>query len=156
MLTEAEAKARLAFTLASTSEPTLSDADLVELLAESKLFEFWEASTAYVVGDVVQPTTPNGHRYLCVYEGTTGASEPTWPEYREGQVSDGTAIFQELGPANLQQWDLRRAAHLGWLHKAAKVAADYTFSVDGQSFSRSHQYDHCLEMARRFQPVTVA
>src|ERR1700723_3613235 len=41
----------------------------------------WLASTAYLVGEYVQPTATggNGHLYRCTVAGTTSATEPTWP-----------------------------------------------------------------------------
>jgi len=156
MLTEAQATARLSFMTASTSEPILSSNDLAELLAETKRFNFWTASTAVVVGAIYQPTTANGHRYVCVRDGMTGATQPTWPLSRDGRVSDGTATWQEAGPQFAEQWDLQRAAYWGWHHKAAMIAGDYNFSVDGQSFSRDQAVGHCLAMAAQFAPVVIA
>ena len=156
MLTEAEATARLTFMVAASSEPTLSETDLAELLAETKRFNFWAASTAVVVGAVYQPTTANGHRYVCVRDGMTDTTQPTWPTRRDGRVSDGTAMWQEAGPQYAEQWDLQRAAHWGWMHKAAMIAGDYNFSVDGQSFSRDQAVEHCLAMAAQFAPVVIA
>lgn len=48
-------------------------------------------------------------------------------------------------------WDLRAAAAEGWRRKAGKVAGDYTFSTDGQSFSRSDMYAHCMEMSKQYR-----
>jgi hypothetical protein len=54
----------------------------------------WQASTAYSVGDVVQPTTPNGRRYRCSTPGTSNASEPTFPTVGIGStVVDGTCVW---------------------------------------------------------------
>ena len=41
----------------------------------------WQASTAYLAGEYVQPTTAggNGHLYRCTTAGTTHAAEPAWP-----------------------------------------------------------------------------
>lgn len=40
----------------------------------------WQASHAYVVGDLVQPTTPNGHAYRAEHAGTSDPTEPaSWP-----------------------------------------------------------------------------
>ena len=38
----------------------------------------WVASTQYNLGDIVIPTSPNGHFYRCVTPGIGGA-EPPWP-----------------------------------------------------------------------------
>lgn len=56
---------------------------------------YWQASTAYGIGDYVLPTTPNGRLYKCTTAGTTGAAEPTWPTTDGGTVNDGTAVWEE-------------------------------------------------------------
>ena len=57
----------------------------------------WAASTAYAVGDYVQPTTPNSHYYRCTVAGTSGATEPgTWPT-TGGTVADGTITWEDQG-----------------------------------------------------------
>ncbi len=57
----------------------------------------WAGSTANVIGDLAVPTTPNGRYYRCVTGGTTDSSEPTWPVTAEGQVTDGTVVWEEAG-----------------------------------------------------------
>jgi hypothetical protein len=59
----------------------------------------WAASTAYSLGDFVEPTTPNGFRYKCISAGTTSGTQPTWPTTLDGTVTDGTA-----------EWECRRKA----------------------------------------------
>ncbi len=39
----------------------------------------WAAATAYAVGQVVIPGTPNGFLYRCVVAGTSAGAHPTWP-----------------------------------------------------------------------------
>jgi hypothetical protein len=51
----------------------------------------WTASTAYLVGDVVKPTTPNGFIYECTTAGTSGGTQPTWATTAGATVNDGTA-----------------------------------------------------------------
>ena len=38
----------------------------------------WVASTAYIVGDVVLPSTASDKFYVCSVAGTSGTTEPTW------------------------------------------------------------------------------
>src|SRR3984885_6978697 len=60
----------------------------------------WQASTAYLVGEYVQPTVTggNGHLYRCIAAGTTQATEPTWPLTENATVTDGGVTWQELTP----------------------------------------------------------
>ena len=64
----------------------------------------WEATHAYAVGDMVQPTDWQddgfvGFYYICTTAGTTAGTEPTWPT-ASGQgsyVTDGTVVWQHAG-----------------------------------------------------------
>jgi hypothetical protein len=59
----------------------------------------WAASTAYNVGDVVRPTTGNGHLYRCTVAGTSHSAEPTWSTVPQREVSEGggTVKWVEVG-----------------------------------------------------------
>lgn len=48
----------------------------------------WLAETAYVVGDVVAPTTKNAYHYECTTAGTSHTAEPTWPTTVGGTIAD--------------------------------------------------------------------
>jgi hypothetical protein len=60
----------------------------------------WLSSTAYLVGEYVQPTATggNGHLYRCVVAGATQAAEPAWPLAENATVTDGGVTWQELTP----------------------------------------------------------
>ena len=53
----------------------------------------WTATTAYVLTDYVEPTTPNTHSYECIVAGTTAGTEPIWPTTDELTVVDGTVTW---------------------------------------------------------------
>lgn len=53
----------------------------------------WAATTAYSLGDFVEPTTVNGLRYECTTDGTSGESEPTFPTAPGQTVADGSAVW---------------------------------------------------------------
>jgi len=55
----------------------------------------WATGTAYVAGDIVIPSTPNGKLYVAITSGTShGSTEPTWTTtlYDE-QPADGTVTW---------------------------------------------------------------
>jgi hypothetical protein len=64
----------------------------------------WQASHAYVLGDVVVPTAglENGFRYECTTAGTSGGSQPTWKTTEGDTNTDGTAV-----------WTCKLGGHLG-------------------------------------------
>lgn len=53
-------------------------------------------STAYVVGNVYVPATPNDHWYMCTVAGTSNSSAPTF-NTSGGTFTDGGATFQDMG-----------------------------------------------------------
>lgn len=55
----------------------------------------WSASTAYSLNDIRRPTQPNrnGYCYKVTTAGTTGASEPTWPQEYGQTVTDGSVVW---------------------------------------------------------------
>ena len=56
-------------------------------------------STAYDVGDIYAPATPNNHIYACTVAGTSAGTPPTFTT--DGTTfADGTATFIDLGTVN--------------------------------------------------------
>jgi len=62
---------------------------------------FWQATTAYSVGETIMPTSGNlnGRMYRCSTSGTSGGTEPIWPTTTGGTVADGTAVWTEMTPS---------------------------------------------------------
>lgn len=56
----------------------------------------WDNATAYSLGDLAEPVTPNGFKYKITTAGTSGASEPTWPTTIGATVIDGTCVWECL------------------------------------------------------------
>lgn len=48
-------------------------------------------------------------------------------------------------------WDLNAAAAEGWRRKAAKVAGEFGFAADGQTFQRHQAHAMCLAMEERYR-----
>lgn len=59
----------------------------------------WTAATAYATGDERKPTQPNrnGFRYKATTGGTTGGTEPTWPQEIGVTVTDGGVVWNCVG-----------------------------------------------------------
>jgi hypothetical protein len=62
----------------------------------------WAATTAYSVGDVVQPTTSNGRFYVCKTAGTSDAVEPefeapVYPDVTVDDLDDDTVVWEYGG-----------------------------------------------------------
>lgn len=51
-------------------------------------------------------------------------------------------------------WDLDAAAAAGWEIKAGRVASEFAFSEDGQSFRREQVHAACLNMAKLYRRGT--
>ncbi|MDP9439665.1 MAG: hypothetical protein M3P49_13160 [Actinomycetota bacterium] len=54
-------------------------------------------STAYALGAIVRPTTPNGNRYVVTVAGTSGTTEPAFPTAPGSTVVSGTVTFKQAG-----------------------------------------------------------
>lgn len=57
----------------------------------------WQASTSYLLGDLVKPTTSSNIYYEAVQAGTSDITEPLWPGDTVTQVTDNTVIWQGSG-----------------------------------------------------------
>lgn len=57
----------------------------------------WEALRSYVLGARRHPVTPNGFVYVCSQAGTSGASEPTWPQVIGGRLMSITVTVHGTG-----------------------------------------------------------
>jgi len=57
----------------------------------------WQASTAYSVGQMISPSSANGHFYQCTVAGTSAATAPaSWPT-DGSSFTDGTVTWQDMG-----------------------------------------------------------
>lgn len=68
----------------------------------------WNAERTYEAGWFVRPTSPAMLRFECTSAGTSGTSEPTWPEIAGGAVADGSVVWTARsateGPQLFQDW----------------------------------------------------
>jgi len=84
----------------------------------------WVASTAYSLGTVVRPITPNGFWYQCETAGTSGSSAPTWPTTDQSTVTDGTVT-----------WRAKRYYQVPLLIGESSGASGFNFHLEGKSAS---------------------
>lgn len=149
-----DARSQLAFEIQASIPPVLTETettgDLDKILAKCKRASVWVANTTYAVNDRIIPITRNGHRFICVRAGTSGATEPTWTEANYSNVGDGTVLWEEDG-IEYDLWDMGRAIHEGWKLKKSKAVV-YIGSDDGLE----QVYQHCAEMELQTRPVMVA
>lgn len=84
-----------AMTLASTAN------DATYTFDQFGTYTTWGVNTVKVLGDIVVPTTANGHKYICVNAGQTHTTtEPTWGTAKNSEVTDGvvdTITWKEYG-----------------------------------------------------------
>lgn len=81
----------------------------------------WVASTAYVLNDYVQPTTPNNNfTYKCTTAGTSGGSQPAWPTTAGGTVADGGAVWTAVA-FDYEYNDAMAAANHNFFDKSVRT-----------------------------------
>lgn len=153
------ARARLERMVAHDQAPTLSSAEIDDLLLMAQRpdadgyvpYSAWRASTVYTQWQYRIPTVNNGHYYTVTTAGTSAASEPVWPTASGATVVDGGVTWRESGSYLwTPTYNLKAAAAEGWRLKAGKVASHYAISADGASAQRQQMYEHCLRMAEQF------
>lgn len=134
------------------STPALDVDELGAILDDCQLASFWLTATAFIFADVVMPTVKNGHRYVCVKGGQSGAIEPVWPTRDGAEITDGTVTWKEDGLDYVNVFDIRAAAHQAWTVKEAK--ATELFDAGNQHLSQIAE--RCRQMAERFEPLDIA
>lgn len=135
------------------------------ILARHKRAELWSAATVYQLGAAVIPTVANrnGRRYGLTRftdvatDQQTGTTEPSWPDGREAQVTDGHVVWEEAGnDYGGVLWDFTAAARDGWSLKASKATPGVDFQdAAGLAIKGGQLYDHCIEQSNRFVPAYV-
>lgn len=87
----------------------------------------WAALTAYSVGQIVIPATPNGLLYICVVAGTSGASGPTFTTVVGNTTTDGSVTWSCLG----ESITVYSSANAQWT--SSTFSAAYGVIYDAQS-----------------------
>src|SRR5690348_11303613 len=155
-LTLAEAREQVKTNCSATTDPTLSDPEVEALLVATVRGSAWVTDTAYTVGQVVIPTTRNGHAYRVLQAGTSGATEPGWSLLPGGVVSDGsTLLYAEIGPDWGELYDLRRATYQAFRLKLSKASTYLTVGGDGQTVNLQQIVQNLEGNARRWAPLEI-
>ena len=64
------------------------------VVRDGKWARNWTVNTAYLVGDIVTPTTDNGKYFECTTAGTSHATtEPTWDTVTGHTTPDNTVVW---------------------------------------------------------------
>jgi hypothetical protein len=99
------------------------------------------ASGSYTQGQVVMPTTLNGHLYMDVTAGTnaSGGSQPTWCTAKDCQVTDGGITWQEMAQDSMAFGDVGAPGTIcdtcavgganDWLQTTVQTVTDTTHLV---------------------------
>lgn len=108
----------------------------------------WAPSRTYSAGTIVTPTTPNGHTYRAMNDGTSGNMEPSpWPVTTGGTVVETGATpqitWQENGNAVYEQPD-EQIEYAG--STALTIRANFDYSA-GQPGDVDHGREPALETA---------
>lgn len=162
-LTRADAIARVSMLCDAQTYPEISTTDIGQVLDDTRRFSTWAAATAYAVGDRIVPSVPNGRVYEARIAGTSGATEPDWPDYVAYSgywIEDGTGDpalrWVDQGPANVESYDVRTATQRCWLIKASRVVGEIDAKDGAQDVKLSQLREHCVAMAERFRPLVIA
>lgn len=66
----------------------------------------WASGATYNEGDLVIPTTANGHLYICTVGGTSGGSEPSWPTIDGETVTDNAVTWECIGNGDIAYYEI--------------------------------------------------
>lgn len=137
--------------------------DLNNLIRTHQRCSFWAPTVQYDEGALIMPSVPNGHRYRCLNAGTSGATEPSWPKGAGAQIPDGEPDEQfnwvEDGPDFPNIFDIGWAIYDVWMHKAGQASAQVDSTLAGGAAAGTfavkcaQQFEHCIRMAERYQPL---
>lgn len=141
------------------------DSTVISTILDTHIrFTTWTPSTAYSVGDTIVPTTPNGRVYRCVIAGTSLTTEPDFPTYISRQwvgwtITEGvpspSLTWVDVGPANVERYDINSSVRDVFLLKAGLVATEID-AKEGQSDVKLSQLKmHLLDMAKRYRPLEI-
>ena len=146
-------------TVAPTLTTTASTGEVDVILDRNIRAATRANATAYTVGQLMMPSTRNGHRYRCTVGGTSAAADPflgsTWPTEQGARITEGTSspalTWIEDGPEFSSIYDVRQAAYEGWILRAHKAAQ---FFKAGE-LEMNQMYEHAMRQARQYGSLAI-
>jgi len=156
-MTEEEAIALVTLKAQTDALPVIDAGEVEAIVRRNARAGVWTPETTYRVGQVVQPTQPNGHFYKCVANGTSDEVEPTWSYAlrQNSQISEFASdlVWEECETDfDGNRFNLRNAIHECWVLKASMSAKDYDIKIGDQTWNRSQVHEHCKAMAQAYAP----
>ena len=100
-------------TVPCDNEPALSPDEVEAIIDNNRRAQRWTASTAFTLGARVMPTVRMGRIFEVIVEGTTGVTEPAWPDASEAEITSGTVTLREAGRDYASVYDVRAAIQEG-------------------------------------------
>lgn len=138
-------------------EPMLEDQEIEAILVDVQRATVWVAATVFEYGDVIYPTSRNGHVYKAVIGGTSSTTEPTWPTRDGSGVADGSTLrWQEVGRDYGNVFDIPRAINRAWHLKMGKASELMSRKTTGTTFEEQQVFEHCEKMWKSTIPPIVA
>lgn len=78
----------------------------------------WQAEEEVTLGVARRATAYDGRRQVCIVEGTTGATEPTWDTTPGEETEDGTATWLCCDLGEVDPWSAEEEMTLGEIRRA--------------------------------------
>lgn len=136
------------------SEPELDIKEDVEKTLDKNIrVVTWSASKVLKNGQLIFPSTRNGHVYRVTVAGTTGTAEPIWPLSDSGTVVNGNVTLEEFGAVPRNLYNVTEAAKQCWMIKMGKCAEYFS---GGRRGNENQIFDHCKQMVAFFDRPMVA
>jgi len=136
--------------------PVLTQTEIEVILDRCKRASRWTSAHVYVPGDVIIPTTRNGHRYRTPNGGTSGSTEPGG--FTSTSISEGATVYEgslkwvEDGPDYGNVYDVREAAYQCWALKARKASQ----FIGAGELAFNQVYEHCRGQMYSLASVRIA
>lgn len=145
---KAKAVARLQRICDGGEFPTITDAEIEDILDECEVATIRQPSTVYTVGARIVSDPGNGRVYRAIEAGTTATTAPAFTGYN--QQRDGTVLWQDDGPSHVDLWDMGIARRMVLLLKAGRCARLVDAKEGGVDQKWSQMHSHYAHQAAMY------